>query len=201
MKEVEADGTHFRGASPAGQSGLGRRLGSCLDPGVIFRPVQQVEHCQSHTAVQQYIHVSLSRHRVASVQQKAHFDSANMTIQPKNAEVKYDRSPSVSCERSFTARFQPLTPQLEPVHECRGSHGQIAAANVDLYNIKERLDYSCALFSPNGDLVANAPFILFTWDPCPLRSISSCGNGRRPACRRCLTRQFARRPGGRTCQT
>lgn len=26
-------------------------------------------------------------------------------------------------------------------------------------NIKERLDYSCALFSPDGDLVANAPFI------------------------------------------
>lgn len=24
-------------------------------------------------------------------------------------------------------------------------------------NIKERLDYSCALFSPTGDLVANAP--------------------------------------------
>lgn len=26
-------------------------------------------------------------------------------------------------------------------------------------NIKERLDYSCALFGPDGDLVANAPFI------------------------------------------
>ena len=26
-------------------------------------------------------------------------------------------------------------------------------------NIKERLDFSCALFSPDGDLVANAPFI------------------------------------------
>ncbi|KAJ9098312.1 hypothetical protein QFC19_006436 [Naganishia cerealis] len=26
-------------------------------------------------------------------------------------------------------------------------------------NIKERLDFSCALFSPSGDLVANAPFI------------------------------------------
>jgi Hydantoinase B/oxoprolinase len=26
-------------------------------------------------------------------------------------------------------------------------------------NIKERLDYSCALFAPDGDLVANAPFI------------------------------------------
>lgn len=27
-------------------------------------------------------------------------------------------------------------------------------------NIKERLDYSCALFGPEGDLVANAPFVL-----------------------------------------
>jgi 5-oxoprolinase (ATP-hydrolysing) len=26
-------------------------------------------------------------------------------------------------------------------------------------NIKERLDFSCALFGPDGDLVANAPFI------------------------------------------
>ena len=26
-------------------------------------------------------------------------------------------------------------------------------------NIKERLDFSCALFAPSGDLVANAPFI------------------------------------------
>jgi hypothetical protein len=26
-------------------------------------------------------------------------------------------------------------------------------------NIKERLDYSCALFGPDGDLVANAPFM------------------------------------------
>jgi 5-oxoprolinase (ATP-hydrolysing) len=26
-------------------------------------------------------------------------------------------------------------------------------------NIKERLDFPCALFAPDGDLVANAPFI------------------------------------------
>jgi 5-oxoprolinase (ATP-hydrolysing) len=26
-------------------------------------------------------------------------------------------------------------------------------------NIKERLDFSCALFAPDGDLVANAPYI------------------------------------------
>jgi len=26
-------------------------------------------------------------------------------------------------------------------------------------NIKERLDYSCAIFAPNGDLVANAPHL------------------------------------------
>jgi 5-oxoprolinase (ATP-hydrolysing) len=26
-------------------------------------------------------------------------------------------------------------------------------------NIKERLDFSCALFSPEGDLIANAPHL------------------------------------------
>ena len=26
-------------------------------------------------------------------------------------------------------------------------------------NIKERLDFSCAIFGPNGDLVANAPHV------------------------------------------
>jgi N-methylhydantoinase B/oxoprolinase/acetone carboxylase alpha subunit len=26
-------------------------------------------------------------------------------------------------------------------------------------NIKERLDYSCAIFAPNGDLIANAPHV------------------------------------------
>lgn len=26
-------------------------------------------------------------------------------------------------------------------------------------NIKERLDFSCALFAPNGDLIANAPHL------------------------------------------
>jgi Hydantoinase B/oxoprolinase len=36
-------------------------------------------------------------------------------------------------------------------------------------NIKERLDYSCALFAPDGDLVANAPFI-----PIHLGSMSLC---------------------------
>lgn len=28
-------------------------------------------------------------------------------------------------------------------------------------NIKERLDFSCALFSPDGGLVANAPYVLY----------------------------------------
>lgn len=36
-------------------------------------------------------------------------------------------------------------------------------------NIKERLDFSCALFAPDGDLVANAPFI-----PIHLGSMSLC---------------------------
>jgi len=38
-------------------------------------------------------------------------------------------------------------------------------------NIKERLDFSCALFAPDGDLVANAPFI-----PIHLGSMSLCAS-------------------------
>ncbi|GFY81766.1 oxoprolinase 1 [Actinidia rufa] len=33
-------------------------------------------------------------------------------------------------------------------------------------NIKERLDFSCALFGPDGGLVANAPMFLCTWALC-----------------------------------
>jgi 5-oxoprolinase (ATP-hydrolysing) len=47
-------------------------------------------------------------------------------------------------------------------------------------NIKERLDFSCALFAPDGDLVANAPFI-----PIHLGSMSLYGfppHGARSRC-------------------
>lgn len=37
--------------------------------------------------------------------------------------------------------------------------GQALRKTAISTNIKERLDYSCALFAPDGDLVANAPFI------------------------------------------
>jgi len=36
-------------------------------------------------------------------------------------------------------------------------------------NIKERLDFSCAIFAPNGDLIANAPHL-----PVHLGSMSLC---------------------------
>lgn len=36
-------------------------------------------------------------------------------------------------------------------------------------NVKERLDYSCALFDPDGNLVANAPHL-----PVHLGSMSTC---------------------------
>ena len=36
-------------------------------------------------------------------------------------------------------------------------------------NIKERLDFSCAIFDPKGDLVANAPHL-----PVHLGSMSDC---------------------------
>lgn len=42
------------------------------------------------------------------------------------------------------------------VAEAMGSSLQKTAIST---NIKERLDFSCAVFAPDGDLVANAPFI------------------------------------------
>jgi 5-oxoprolinase (ATP-hydrolysing) len=52
------------------------------------------------------------------------------------------------------------------VAEAMGSSLQQTSIST---NIKERLDFSCALFAPDGDLVANAPFI-----PIHLGSMSLC---------------------------
>lgn len=52
------------------------------------------------------------------------------------------------------------------IAEAMGSSLQKTAIST---NIKERLDFSCAVFAPDGDLVANAPFI-----PIHLGSMSLC---------------------------
>lgn len=42
------------------------------------------------------------------------------------------------------------------VAEAAGRSLQLTSIST---NIKERLDFSCALFAPNGDLIANAPHL------------------------------------------
>ncbi|XP_071594696.1 5-oxoprolinase isoform X2 [Heliangelus exortis] len=63
---------------------------------------------------------------------------------------------------------QPLGPQLDPVQLSIFSHrfmsiaeqmGRILQRTAISTNIKERLDFSCALFGPDGGLVSNAPHI------------------------------------------
>ncbi|KAM6125760.1 LOW QUALITY PROTEIN: 5-oxoprolinase [Pterocles gutturalis] len=63
---------------------------------------------------------------------------------------------------------RPVTPQLDPVQLSIFSHrfmsiaeqmGRILRRTAISTNIKERLDFSCALFGPDGGLVSNAPHI------------------------------------------
>ncbi|XP_027488997.1 5-oxoprolinase, partial [Corapipo altera] len=63
---------------------------------------------------------------------------------------------------------RPLDPQLDPVQLSIFSHrfmsiaeqmGRILQRTAISTNIKERLDFSCALFGPDGGLVSNAPHI------------------------------------------
>ncbi|KAJ8631695.1 hypothetical protein MRB53_025018 [Persea americana] len=45
-------------------------------------------------------------------------------------------------------------------------------------NIKERLDFSCALFGPDGGLVANAPRVPVHLGPCQALSVGNSSIGR-----------------------
>ena len=45
----------------------------------------------------------------------------------------------------------------QPVHVHRRADGRAAADTAHSVNIKERLDFSCALFDADGNLIANAP--------------------------------------------
>ncbi|KAM9573689.1 5-oxoprolinase isoform 1-T2 [Guaruba guarouba] len=63
---------------------------------------------------------------------------------------------------------RPIGPQLDPVQLSIFSHrfmsiaeqmGRILQRTAISTNIKERLDFSCALFGPDGGLVSNAPHI------------------------------------------
>ncbi|KAF8994020.1 Hydantoinase B/oxoprolinase [Cyathus striatus] len=69
-----------------------------------------------------------------------------MTSEPS---AKYTKGPDPILLTLFANRFMSVA-------EAMGRSLQQTSIST---NIKERLDFSCALFAPDGDLVANAPFI------------------------------------------
>lgn len=66
------------------------------------------------------------------------------------------RSCSLSCESCRSAALTASSNRFMSIAEAMGRSLQQTAIST---NIKERLDYSCAIFAPTGDLVANAPFM------------------------------------------
>lgn len=84
---------------------------------------------------------SLPRHVIVDL------ESAN-----KEEDEKTDEAPKVADPITlslFSHRFMCIAEQM----------GQTLEKTAISTNIKERLDFSCAIFAPNGDLVANAPHI------------------------------------------
>lgn len=64
----------------------------------------------------------------------------------------------------LTRPQQEVSPILLSLFQCRfmsvaEAMGRSLQQTSISTNMKERLDFSCALFGPDGDLVANAPFI------------------------------------------
>ena len=71
------------------------------------------------------------------------------TSQSKMSATKQRKRPDPITLTLFANRFMSVA-------EAMGQSLQQTSIST---NIKERLDFSCALFAPDGDLVANAPFI------------------------------------------
>ncbi|KAM3839584.1 5-oxoprolinase isoform 2-T2 [Vipera latastei] len=72
------------------------------------------------------------------------------------------------CIAVGSGTFRPVGPELDPVQLSIFSHrfmsiaeqmGRVLQRTAISTNIKERLDFSCALFGPDGGLVSNAPHI------------------------------------------
>ncbi|XP_058035036.1 5-oxoprolinase isoform X5 [Ahaetulla prasina] len=72
------------------------------------------------------------------------------------------------CIAVGSGAFCPIGPELDPVQLSIFSHrfmsiaeqmGRVLQRTAISTNIKERLDFSCALFGPDGGLVSNAPHI------------------------------------------
>ncbi|KAF8632678.1 hypothetical protein AX17_004810 [Amanita inopinata Kibby_2008] len=68
---------------------------------------------------------------------------------PNDSSMYHDKKPDPILLTLFANRFMSVAEAM----------GRSLRQTSISTNIKERLDFSCALFSPDGDLVANAPFI------------------------------------------
>ena len=62
----------------------------------------------------------------------------------------------------------------QPVHGDRRPDGRVLQNTAHSVNIKERLDFSCAVFDGDGELVANAPHV-------PVH-LGSMGESVKPSC-------------------
>ncbi|KAK9402794.1 5-oxoprolinase [Crotalus adamanteus] len=72
------------------------------------------------------------------------------------------------CIAVGSGTFRPIGPEVDPVQLSIFSHrfmsiaeqmGRVLQRTAISTNIKERLDFSCALFGPDGGLISNAPHI------------------------------------------
>ncbi|MFG2325945.1 hydantoinase B/oxoprolinase family protein [Streptomyces sp. NPDC048568] len=94
-------------------------------------------------------------------------DNATTVVDPgwqaeatESGHLRLTRSAEVESERADTSvdpvMLEIFNNQFVSVAEQMGAR---LAATAQSVNIKERLDFSCALFDPEGNLVANAPHI------------------------------------------
>uniref|UniRef100_A0A0N4ZHY2 5-oxoprolinase n=1 Tax=Parastrongyloides trichosuri TaxID=131310 RepID=A0A0N4ZHY2_PARTI len=91
---------------------------------------------------------------------------STIVIDPKCcANIKQDGSIEINVEDKG---LKNIGVELNPIHLSIFSHrlmsiaeqmGKVLERTAISTNIKERLDFSCALFGQNGDLIANAPHI------------------------------------------
>lgn len=102
----------------------------------------------------------LKSHVVVTVEDEPKNFGANGSAQVSNGSSKEDNTPVDPVLLSiFGHRFMDIAEQM-------GSALQKTSVSV---NVKERLDFSCALFDADGNLVANAPHV-----PVHLGSMSTC---------------------------
>ncbi|HUP43616.1 MAG TPA: hydantoinase B/oxoprolinase family protein, partial [Thermoanaerobaculia bacterium] len=64
-------------------------------------------------------------------------------------ETAAGQRPAAVVEELFTARFEAVAREM----------GELLRRTALSTNVKERLDFSCALLDPAGELVVNAPHI------------------------------------------